>query len=114
MVQIRSFGGVSAATDGGEPVAVGSTKSQTVLAVLALSAGPVVPVTRLVDLVWGEQPPPAAQKALQWHVARRRGSLGSEAIVRVGAAHQLAVAPDEVDVTRFQRHLAAGDVGAAL
>lgn len=114
MVHICLFGGVSAATDGGEPLAVGSTKSQTVLAVLALSAGSVVPVTRLVDLVWAEQPPPAAQKALQWHVARLRGTLGSEAIVRVGAAYQLAVAPDAVDVTRFQRHLAAGDVGAAL
>jgi len=114
VVHIRLFGGVNAATDDGEPLAVGSTKSQTVLAVLALSAGSVVPVTRLVDLVWDEQPPPSAQKALQWHVARLRRSLGAEAILRVGAAYQLAVAPDSVDVTRFERHLAAGDVGAAL
>ena len=114
MVHIRLFGGVSAATDEGEPLAVGSAKSQTVLAVLALSAGSVVPVTRLVDLVWDERPPPSAQKALQWHVARLRARLGAEAILRVGAAYQLAVAPDAVDVTRFERHLAAGDVGAAL
>ena len=114
MVHIHLFGGVSAATDDGEPLAVGSARTQTVLAVLALSAGSVVPVTRLVDLVWDDRPPPSAQKALQWHVARLRGSLGAEAILRRGAAYQLALAPDAVDVSRFERHLAAGDVGAAL
>ncbi len=114
MVQIRVFGGVTAATDRGEPLAVGPAKSQTVLAALALSAGSAVPVTRLVDLVWGEQPPPTALKALQWHVARLRRNLGPEAILRVGAAYRLAVPPEAVDVVRFQRRLAAGDVGAAL
>jgi predicted ATPase/DNA-binding SARP family transcriptional activator len=114
VVHIRLFGGVSAATDEGEPLPVGSMRSQTVLAVLALSPGSAVPVTRLVDLVWDDQPPASAHKALQWHVARLRASLGSQAILRVGAAYQLAVVPDAVDVARFERHLAAGDVGAAL
>jgi hypothetical protein len=51
VVRIGLFGGVSAATDGGEPVDVGSAKCQTVLAVLALAAGTAVPVPRIVELV---------------------------------------------------------------
>ena len=44
----------------------------SVLAVLALSPGSAVPVTRIVDLVWGDAPPPRAEKTLQWHIAQLR------------------------------------------
>lgn len=114
MVRIRLFGGVGVVTDGGEPVDVGPTKCQTVLAALALSAGSAVPVSRLVDLVWGEQPPRTAAKTLQSYVTRLRKGLGSDAIVRTGAAYRLDVAADAVDVARFKRHLDAGDIEAAL
>ena len=76
MVRIRLFGGVHAASDGGEPLDVGTARSQTVLAALALSPGSAVPVSRLVDLVWGDAPPQTAEKALQWHIARLRQGLG--------------------------------------
>jgi hypothetical protein len=114
VVRIRLFGGVSAATDGGEPLGVGSARSQAVLAVLALSPGSAVPVSRLVDHVWGEAAPATAEKTLQWHVARLRKGLGLNAIVRTGAAYRLDVERDAVDVARFQQHVAAGDVDAAL
>jgi predicted ATPase/DNA-binding SARP family transcriptional activator len=114
VVLIRLFGGVSVATDGGDPVGVGSAKSQAVLAALALSPGSAVPVSRLVDLVWGDAPPPTAEKTLQWHIAQLRKGLGLDAIVRTGAAYRLDVDRDAVDVARFQRHLDAGDIDAAL
>ena len=76
MVRIRLLGGVSA-TDGGEPLDVGPAKCQTVLAVLALSAGSAVPVSRLVELVWGEEPPRTAEKTLQSYVVRLRRALGA-------------------------------------
>jgi predicted ATPase/DNA-binding SARP family transcriptional activator len=114
VVRIRLFGGVSAATDGGEPLGVGSAKSQAVLAALAVSPGSAVPVSRLVDLVWGEAAPATAEKTLQWHIARLRKGLGLDAIVRMGAAYRLDVERDAVDVARFQRYLAIGDVDAAL
>ena len=69
-VQIRLFGGVAAATDDGEPVDVGPAKCQAVLAVLALSPGSAVPVSRIVRLVWGEEPPRTADKTLQSYVTR--------------------------------------------
>src|ERR1041384_4954469 len=63
-VQIRLFGGVSAVTDRGDPVDVGASRTQAVLAVLALSPRTAVPVPRLIDLVWADTPPQTADKAL--------------------------------------------------
>jgi len=85
-----------------------------VLAALALSVGEAVPVSRLVDLVWGEGPPRTADKTLQGYVVRLRKGLGPDAVARTGAAYRLDLDPDAVDVARFRRHLAAGDVDAAL
>jgi predicted ATPase/class 3 adenylate cyclase len=114
VVEIRLFGGVGATSDGGAPVDVGPAKCQTVLAALALSAGSAVPVSRLVELVWGGHPPRTAGKTLQSYVTRLRKGLGPDSIVRIGAAYRLDLEPEAVDVTRFQRLLAAGDVEAAL
>ena len=113
MVRIRLLGGVSA-TDGGRPVDVGPAKCQTVLAVLVLAAGSAVPVPRLVDLVWGEEPPRTAEKTLQSYVVRLRRALGAGAIVRVGAAYRLTVQPEALDVARFRQQLALGNIEAAL
>ena len=114
VMQIRLLGGVDLATDEGEPIDIGPPKCQVLLASLALSVGSAVPVPRLVELVWGEDPPRTAEKTLQSYVTRLRKSLGSESIERTGAAYRLAVDPVSVDVRRFQRHLAAGDIEAAL
>ncbi|MFC0111426.1 BTAD domain-containing putative transcriptional regulator [Kibdelosporangium aridum] len=114
VVRIGLLGGVRVTSDDGEPVDIGSAKSQAVLAALALSPGTSVTVSRLVELVWADEPPQTAHKALQWHIAQLRKGLGSEAIVRVGAAYRLDVAADAVDVARFQRHFRDGDFSAAL
>ena len=106
MVQIRLFGGVGATADGGEPVDVGPAKCQAVLAALALSPGAAVPVARLIELVWGEEPPRTADKTLQSYVVRLRKGLGPDSIVRTGAAYRLDADVEEVDVARFQRKLA--------
>ncbi|WP_214108138.1 ATP-binding protein [Acrocarpospora catenulata] len=113
-MRIGLLGGVRVATDGGEPVDIGSAKTQTVLAALALSPGTPLAVSRLVELVWGDAPPRTAYKTLQWHVARLSKGLGYGAIVRVGAAYRLDLAPDAVDVARFQRNFRDGDFAAAL
>lgn len=114
MVQIRLLGGVGAVTGAGEPVDVGPAKCQAVLAALALSAGSAVPVTRLVELVWGAEAPRTAEKTLQTYVARLRKVLGPDVIVRTGGAYRLDVDAGSVDVRRFQNHLDSGDIAAAL
>ena len=114
LMQICLFGGVTAFDDDGNAVDLGAQKCQAVLAALALSAGEAVPVGRIVDRVWGEDPPRTAEKTLQSYVTRLRTGLGSDSIVRVGAAYRLAAEPDHVDVVRFQRLLRAGDIHGAL
>ncbi|MFD4668950.1 BTAD domain-containing putative transcriptional regulator [Lentzea sp. NPDC058450] len=110
-MRIGVLGGVRATTDDGEPIDVGSPRSQVVLAALALAPGVALPVPRLIDLVWGDAPPATAPKALQWHVAQLRKSLGAEAIARVGAAYRLDV---PTDVSRFLEHVHNGDAEAAV
>jgi predicted ATPase/DNA-binding SARP family transcriptional activator len=114
VVQVQLLGGVAARTDAGEPLDVGPAKCQAVLATLGLSVGDAVSVGRLIDVVWGDQPPRTADKTLQGYVARLRKALGPAAIVRAGAAYRLDLAPDAVDVARFRRHLDRGEVDGAL
>src|SRR6266568_4187782 len=114
VLQVRLLGGVSAVTDQGESADIGPAKCQALLAALALSAGKAVPVWRLTELIWGEEPPQTADRTLQSYATRLRKGLGSDSIIRAGAAYRLNVAPDAVDVVRFQRQLDAGDVDAAL
>ncbi|MFW6090715.1 MAG: AfsR/SARP family transcriptional regulator [Actinomycetota bacterium] len=114
MVQVQLLGKVRAVADGGEPLEVGPAKCRALLAALALSVGEAVPVARLVDVLWGEDPPRTAGKTLQGYVAQLRKSLGTETIVRVGTAYRLDVDPDRVDAVRFRRALSAGDVDGAL
>ena len=113
-MQVHLLGGVTAVPDDGEPLDLGPAKCRALLAALALSVGAAVPVSSLVDIVWGEDPPRTAEKTLQGYVARLRKVLGHKTIERTGSAYRLNVAPDQVDVVRFRRLLAAGDVDAAL
>lgn len=110
---IRLLGGV-AANIGDEPVDIGPGKCQAVLAALALSAGLPVTLARLVELVWGTEPPASAERTLQSYIARLRRSLGSDSITRHGRSYRLEVPPDSVDVVRFEHHLDGGRVDEAL
>lgn len=114
MVRVQLLGAVAAFDDAGEALDIGPAKSQAVLAALALSTGTVVSVPRLVELVWGEDPPRTAEKTLQSYVTRLRKALGEDAIARVGAAYQLRLDPAAVDAGRFERAVDRGDVEAAL
>src|SRR5690606_19858378 len=108
---------------------LGGRKQRTVLAALLLEAGRAVPPHRLIDRVWGEAPPPRAESSLQAYVShlrralqpeRRRGAR-PEALVPDPGGYRMAVAPDDLDVTRFEAlcatgaaALAAGDAPAAV
>src|SRR5690349_16516462 len=77
----------------GEPV-VGE-RPQALLA--ALAAGRVVSVERLVESVWGDEPPASPAKALQVLVSRVRSACGAEALERTGDGYRLALPDDQVD-----------------
>jgi predicted ATPase len=87
----------------GRPVVVPGVRQRALLAALLLRRGGVVPLDRLIDQVFGDQPPEEARNALQTYVTRLRQALGPAAAVVVTRApgYVLEVPADAVDVERF-------------
>ncbi|MFD5825953.1 BTAD domain-containing putative transcriptional regulator [Lentzea sp. NPDC060358] len=74
MLEFRLLGPVEAVV-GGRPVPLGGLKPQVLLAALVLERGRVVPANRLVELVWGEDPPSSARALVQTYVSKLRKAL---------------------------------------
>ncbi|MEV6301267.1 BTAD domain-containing putative transcriptional regulator [Actinoplanes sp. NPDC051861] len=85
----------------GRPVPMARPQQATVLAALAVDARRVVSVGTLIDRVWGSEPPSAARRSLQAHLARLNQALPAGALIRRGGGYQLDVEPRNVDVHRF-------------
>ncbi|GIG66652.1 BTAD domain-containing putative transcriptional regulator [Phytomonospora endophytica] len=94
--------------DDGAPVAVGGPRPRTLLALLLLDAGHVVPTERLLDGLYGDHPPEGAANALQSQVSRLRRRILGAPIEFHPAGYRLAVDPDDVDALRFTRLAADG------
>ncbi|MEV6426453.1 BTAD domain-containing putative transcriptional regulator [Nocardia sp. NPDC051463] len=121
----RILGPIEVCREDGRPVAVGGPQVRALLALLLLDAGQVVGRERLIDGLYGEDPPADAAHALQSQVSRLRRGLreataSGVAVEHSSAGYRLAVDPDRVDAHRFgcsaedgRRALAAGDPAAA-
>ncbi|HXG76560.1 MAG TPA: BTAD domain-containing putative transcriptional regulator [Gaiellaceae bacterium] len=92
----------------GRPVEIGRGKERALLALLALRAGDVVSVDRIVDALWGEAPPPSAVNSVHVYVSKLRKALGDEAILTRGTGYALELDPDALDSARFERLLERG------
>src|SRR5574341_1951349 len=87
----------------GRPVVVPGARQRALLTALLLRRGTVVAFDRLIDDVFGEQPPDEARNALQTYAARLRHALGPAAgvIVTRAPGYALEVPGDAVDLERF-------------
>ncbi len=92
----------------GRPLNLGARRQRLVLAILLLHGGAPVTVDRLIEGVWGDQPPPSARKTLQVYVARLRGLLGDGSLTAGPGGYRLRMAPQDLDATRFERLAAEG------
>ncbi|MGA4849825.1 AfsR/SARP family transcriptional regulator [Streptomyces sp. G5(2025)] len=99
------LGATEAYDDQGAPLPVGGQRLRALLAALALHAGRTVVVSTLIDEVWADadDPPSDATAALQALVGRLRRALGKDAVVSAPGGYRLAVAPEDVDLHRFER-----------
>ncbi|MCX4669227.1 winged helix-turn-helix domain-containing protein [Streptomyces sp. NBC_01381] len=90
--------------DEGEPVRVPEAKVRALLADLLVHEGRPVSADRLIDDLWGEQPPGHPANALQSKVSQLRRALGGDRVVRQTPGYRLRVdaAGDEVDAHRFR------------
>jgi DNA-binding SARP family transcriptional activator len=117
-VQFRVLGPLEV-TAAGRPLALGGRKQRTVLALLLLNANELVPRERLIDAVWGEEPPAEAGASLRVYVARLRRLLGPDgnggpSLETIANGYVLRVDPERVDLERFRRLVASGQHTQAL
>jgi DNA-binding SARP family transcriptional activator/ABC-type branched-subunit amino acid transport system substrate-binding protein len=100
--------------DGRREIEVAGAKRRALLAILILHRNEVIPRDRLVDLLWGERPPPSAFHSLEVQVSKLRALVscdGSRLQTRP-PGYVLRLEPGELDLERFER--LAEDGRAAL
>jgi DNA-binding SARP family transcriptional activator/tetratricopeptide (TPR) repeat protein len=103
-IRIALLGEVTAQA-GARPVDLGPPRQRCVLAALAVDAGQLVPVDRLVDRVWGADTPRRGRATLHSHISRLRGAFaGTLTIARRSDGYALEVGQEElaVDLLRFR------------
>ncbi|MFF5288087.1 AfsR/SARP family transcriptional regulator [Paractinoplanes globisporus] len=103
----------------GEPVPLGGHQQQAVLAMLVAARGRVVPADRIVDQVWGGEPPASATATLQAYVSRLRRLLEPDRppraapsiLISEAAGYALRLPTAAVDAWRFERDVTlSGDL----
>jgi DNA-binding SARP family transcriptional activator len=105
--------------DGDRATAVGKGNERALIALLALHANTVVSTGRIIDALWGEQPPATARDMVRLYVSRARTRIGDR-LVTEGTGYRLRTENGEVDVAELERlrrtgteAMAAGDAAAA-
>ncbi len=101
---------------GGEPLALGGAKQRAVLAVLLLRAGEVVPLERLIDEVWGIDPPRSAAHTLESYVSRLRQLLNGTGPIlsRRGAGYAIDLHGAQLDALAFVELQESAALASAL
>ncbi|MEV0668989.1 BTAD domain-containing putative transcriptional regulator [Mycobacterium sp. NPDC050441] len=84
----------------GAPVVIPGAKPRAILTMLGLHGGSVVPADVLMELLWGDDPPRTAAKALQTHISSLRHALGDGFVLTEGIGWRLNTA--ETDASRYQ------------
>ena len=112
-MEFRLLGALEVAHDD-DVVRIGSALQRRLLAVLLVHARTVVSADRLVDVLWGEQPPVDARQGLWTNVARLRRALpvrqdgdGDGSLLTRSPGYLLDVEPEQVDAGRFEALAAA-------
>lgn len=104
------------------PLPLGGPRQRAVLAMLLAQVDDVVSVTSIVDGVWGDDPPPTAERTLHAYIARLRSLIDAHSTgdgpqlsrARTGYVlrldgHELDAIVFEREVTAARREIAAGD-----
>ncbi|HEY2220193.1 MAG TPA: BTAD domain-containing putative transcriptional regulator [Gaiellaceae bacterium] len=86
----------------GDELVLGGAKQRALLALLLLHANEPVPSTTLVDELWGERPPATAAKAVQVYVSQLRKALGDGVVETRRTGYVLRLAPEALDLHRFE------------
>lgn len=110
--------------DGNWTIDVHGGKPRALLLALLQRPGETVSTDRLIDELWGDEPPETAQNTLQVYVSQLRRSLGPDSIKRRTTGYALIADRAQIDLARFEDlvesardadpHTAAGKLREAL
>jgi DNA-binding SARP family transcriptional activator len=101
-VEFRILGPIEVLDDG-TGVPLGGRNQRVLLALLLLNAGQVVSADRMIEALWGEQPPRTATTSLQNAVSRLRKMLSPNRLVTKAPGYVLRIEDDELDASRVRR-----------
>lgn len=91
--------------DDGVPVKLGAPKQRAVLAVLLLHPNAVVSVDRLIEAVWGDDPPRTAEHSIQIYVSELRKAFDPDGgtLLTRRPGYELRIDPNRIDARRFEQ-----------
>ncbi len=89
--------------DGDREVPLGGPRQRAVLAILLTRAGEVVSQDRLIDELWGEEPPQTATNTLHGYLSHLREAVGRDVIESRAPGYVLRLEPGQLDLRRFER-----------
>jgi DNA-binding SARP family transcriptional activator len=95
---------------------IGHARQRSVLAVLLLDLGQVVPTERLIDRVWGEGPPASARNVLYGYVAKLKTALARAEdphvmLARRPGGYLIEADRGQVDLCRFRHQVSEAAAG---
>ena len=89
------------------PLALKGSRVRALLVLLLTSANQVVSADRLIDDLWGAQPPRDATNALQYHVSQLRKALAPGNLIETREpGYLIRLEPDQLDLLRFEQLVA--------
>jgi DNA-binding SARP family transcriptional activator len=113
-VRIQILGGLRVLR-GDVELDVGPRQQRCMLALFAGRVNTSIDITELIALLWADDPPASAVNVIQKYIGILRRLLEPELkvrsqgswLVRQGSGYRLTVNDDQLDLTRFRRHVQA-------
>ncbi len=87
-------------------IALGGRTARTILALLLVEPGRIVPLDRIIEAVWEDAPPSTAKRQIQNAVAALRRLLPGTALRTDGPGYRIAPADGELDASVFTTQVA--------
>jgi basic membrane lipoprotein Med (substrate-binding protein (PBP1-ABC) superfamily)/DNA-binding SARP family transcriptional activator len=103
----RVMAAVRAGTPDHAQLSLGGPKQRLVLALLLAEPNRVVSIDRLVDGLWGDEPPDSARHTVQSYVSELRKVVGP-VIEREGTGYRIHADRDSLDALDFEARVAEG------
>jgi DNA-binding SARP family transcriptional activator len=95
--------GPLAVVEDGRSIPLDRQRLRSLLGFLLLHANEPVSSDKVIDEVWGPNPPKTAGASLQNYVSRLRKAIGAEQLLSVPGGYLLRIDPEQFDLTRFER-----------